>query len=54
MNGAVFTLSAEAGLVCRMEVDKRKVKFAGEYEGAIHNLSSLATKRELTRIRQET
>jgi YHS domain-containing protein len=45
MNGAVFTLSAEAGLVCRMEVEKRKAKFTGEYEGTMHDFSSLP-KRE--------
>ena len=54
MNGAVFTLSTEAGLVCRMEVDKRKAKLTGEYEGAMHNLSYLFSKRELTGIRRET
>jgi hypothetical protein len=37
MNGAVFTFSAEAGLVCRMEVDKRKAKFSNEYEGTMHD-----------------
>jgi YHS domain-containing protein len=47
MNGAVFTLSAEAGLVCRMEVDKRKAKLTGEYEGTMHDFSSLPSKREL-------
>lgn len=46
MNGVVFTLSEEAGLVCRMEVDNRKSKLAGEYEGATHNFSSLSSRRE--------
>jgi len=36
VNGAVFTFSAEAGLVCRMEVDKRKAKFSNEYEETMH------------------
>jgi hypothetical protein len=53
MNGAVFTLSEEAGLVCRMEVDKRKAKFTGEYEGTMRNSGSLFSKRELTGIRRE-
>jgi YHS domain-containing protein len=46
MNGAVFTLSAEAGLVCRMEVDKRRAKFTSEYEGAMNDFGPLSTKRE--------
>jgi YHS domain-containing protein len=46
MNGAVFTLSAEAGLVCRMEIDKRKAKFTGEYEGAMHDFGFLSSERE--------
>ncbi len=47
MNGAVFTLSVEAGLICRMEVDKRRSKFASDYEGMMHNFSSLSSKRKL-------
>ena len=47
MNGAVFTLSAEAGLVCRMEVDKRRSKFTSYYDGMTHNFSSLSSKRKL-------
>jgi hypothetical protein len=46
MNGAVFTLSAEAGLVCRMEVDKRKAKFTGESEGKMHDFGFLSSMGE--------
>jgi hypothetical protein len=46
MNGAVFTFSVEAGLVCKMEIDKRKAKFTSDYEEKIHYLRSFSSKRE--------
>lgn len=46
MSGAVFTLSAEAGLVCRMEVDRRRAKLTIEYGGTMYDFGSLSSKRE--------
>ncbi len=49
MKGANFTLSTETGIVCRMEVDKRKAKFTSEYEGQMHYSLSLSGKNEYIR-----
>jgi len=47
MKGVNFTLSTETGIVCIMEVDKRKAKFTSEYEGQMHYFFSLLCKKEL-------
>jgi hypothetical protein len=46
INGVVFTLSAEAGLVCRMEVDKRRAKFTSESEGVMNDFGPLSSRGE--------
>jgi YHS domain-containing protein len=49
MKGTNFILSTETGIVCMMEVDKRKAKYTSDYEGQIHYSLSLSVKNEYIR-----
>ena len=44
MNSTIFTFSSKSGLVCRMEVDNRKLKFMGEYDEARDSFLFFSTK----------